>query len=146
MSTNFRLGQSQMNILSKADMLSNQELKHLKNWSKDIEKLGNAILNEEASVHREMSEGIFHLINEFNNQNKLVAAICMAPAVLARAGVLKDKQATCFASYQDEITKGHGQYIDKPVIVDGNIITASGPKAAQNFGQRIKKYLTVKPI
>jgi hypothetical protein len=71
MSTNFRLGQSQMNILSKADMLSNQELKHIKNWSNDIEKLGNAILNEEASVHREMSEGIFHLINEFGNQSIL---------------------------------------------------------------------------
>ncbi len=70
-STNFRLSQAQMNILSKADMLSNQELKHILNWSKDIEELRNAILNEEASVYREISEGILHLINEFESQSIL---------------------------------------------------------------------------
>jgi GTPase SAR1 family protein len=70
-STNFRLGQPQMNILSKIDLLSNQELKQIKNWVKDTEELGNAILNEEASVYREMSEGILNLINDFGNQSKL---------------------------------------------------------------------------
>lgn len=70
-STNFRLSQSQVNILSKADMLSDKELKQIEKWSKDSEELGNALLNEKASVYREMSEGILHLLNEFGNQSRI---------------------------------------------------------------------------
>lgn len=69
--TNFRLGQPQINILSKSDMLTNQELDKIKNWSEDTEQLGEAIMNEEASVYREISEKILNLISEFENQNKL---------------------------------------------------------------------------
>lgn len=70
-STNFRLGQSQINILSKSDMLSNQELDQIKSWSNDTELLGNAIMKEEASIYREISEGILHLISEYENRNIL---------------------------------------------------------------------------
>ena len=70
-STNFRLGQSQINILSKADMLSDKELKQIEKWSNEPDELGNAITKEEASVHREMSEGILQLINEFESQSKI---------------------------------------------------------------------------
>ncbi|KYK30463.1 MAG: hypothetical protein AYK22_03830 [Thermoplasmatales archaeon SG8-52-3] len=69
--TNFRLGFSQINILSKSDMLSNEDLEQIKNWSIDIETLGNSVINEEASIYREMSEGILKLISEFSSQNKL---------------------------------------------------------------------------
>ena len=70
-SSNFRLGQPQINILSKSDMLTNQEFDQIKNWSEDIEKLGEAIMNEEASIYREISERILNLISEFENQSKL---------------------------------------------------------------------------
>lgn len=69
--TNFRLGQPQINILSKADLLKDEELNQVKGWSEDTDKLGDAILAEEASVYREMSEGILHLITEFGNKNNL---------------------------------------------------------------------------
>jgi GTPase SAR1 family protein len=71
MSTNMRLGYSHINILSKADMLSDQELTQIKNWSINSEELGNVIMNEEASIYREISEGILNLINEFQNQSIL---------------------------------------------------------------------------
>jgi len=70
-STNFRLGQSQINILSKADMLSNKELKQIEKWSNDPDTLGNDLLNEEASVYREMSEGLLKVIDEFESQSKI---------------------------------------------------------------------------
>jgi GTPase SAR1 family protein len=70
-STNFRLDHPQINILSKADMLSNEELKHIKDWSNDPDSLYNAILNEKASVYREINEKIINLIKEFGNQNVL---------------------------------------------------------------------------
>jgi GPN-loop GTPase len=71
LSTNFRLGNSQLNILSKADMLSNEELEHIKNWSDEIENLNTAVMDEEATVYREMSEGIIKLISDFGTQSKL---------------------------------------------------------------------------
>ena len=71
-STNFRINQPQVNILSKADMLSNEEIELVKKWSKDTDLLYNAVVNEEASVHREMSEGILQLIQSFENRINLV--------------------------------------------------------------------------
>jgi hypothetical protein len=52
-------------------MLSDQELTQIKNWSINSEELGNVIMNEEASIYREISEGILNLINEFQNQSIL---------------------------------------------------------------------------
>jgi GTPase SAR1 family protein len=70
-STNFRLGQPQINILSKADMLSKEEIEQIERWGNDPDELRNAISNEKASVYREMSEGLLQLINGFDNQSKL---------------------------------------------------------------------------
>jgi GTPase SAR1 family protein len=72
-STNFRLGQSQINILSKSDMLSVEELDRIKRWVSDIESLNNSILNEEASIFREISEKILLLISEFENQGNIIS-------------------------------------------------------------------------
>lgn len=74
-------------------------------------------------------------------ENRVVAAICIAPVILARAGLLKDKRATVFSSEEKEI-KGRGaKYSGRPVERDGNIITAAGPFAATEFGKEIAKAL-----
>jgi len=70
-STNFRLGIPQINVLSKADMLSEEELRKIKNWTKDKDDLENCMLNEEATVHREMSEGLLNLIHEFASHSEI---------------------------------------------------------------------------
>lgn len=72
-STSFRICQPQINILSKADMLSEEELDQIKQWSIYPERLENDILNEEASVYREMSEDLLHLISDFQNQLDIFA-------------------------------------------------------------------------
>ena len=68
-------------------------------------------------------------------QNKILAAICMAPRVLANAGLLEGKKATSAHKYDIE-AKG-AICTDKPVERDGNIITANGPGAARQFGEAI---------
>ena len=65
--TIFRLNQMQINILSKSDMLTEEEKIKVINWSKDPEELLNAISLEEASVHRELNEGILNIIKGFEN-------------------------------------------------------------------------------
>ncbi len=73
--------------------------------------------------------------------NKVLAAICIAPVTLARAGVLKGKKATVFSSEIDELKKCGVTYTGKSVETDGKIITASGPQAAKLFGETIKSVL-----
>ena len=80
-------------------------------------------------------------------ENKILAAICIAPTILAKAGVLKNKQATIWSSALDKspikTLEAHGAvYQDKNVVIDGKIITANGPQAAQEFGQALVKVLS----
>ena len=72
--TSFRLNQPQINILSKADMLMEDEREQVIRWSKDTGELYNAVINEEASVHREMSEGILQMIQSFGSHAMLSPA------------------------------------------------------------------------
>ncbi|MCX6667700.1 MAG: ATP/GTP-binding protein [Euryarchaeota archaeon] len=71
-SANFRLSQPQINILSKADMLTEKESELVELWSKDMDALQDAILNEESSLHREMSQGLLQVIQGFENQTKFI--------------------------------------------------------------------------
>jgi len=70
-STNFRIGRPQINILSKADMLTDQELEQVLKWSEEPERLSSDIMDEKASLYREMSENLSKLVNDFQNQSKL---------------------------------------------------------------------------
>jgi hypothetical protein len=72
LTTNFRLNLPQVNILSKADLLSHEELEVVKRWSGDPEEVYSALLSEEASIYREMSEGIVQLIREFGGHTRLI--------------------------------------------------------------------------
>ena len=68
-------------------------------------------------------------------QNKILAAICKAPEILANAGLLKGKKATAFSPAE---IKAKGAIVtDNAVVRDGNIITGNGPGAAQEFGETI---------
>jgi protease I len=75
------------------------------------------------------------------NLGKVVAAICIAPVTLARAGILKGKKATVWDSEGGQLKALGADYTGKPVEKDGKIITASGPFAAKDFGEEIIKAL-----
>ena len=72
LNTQFRLAHPQMNILSKTDMLTEKELEEVISWSNDPFILEEAIANQKATIHREMSEGILRLIEGFMQQTMLL--------------------------------------------------------------------------
>jgi protease I len=74
-------------------------------------------------------------------KGKILAAICIAPRTLANAGLLKGIKATCFESERGALIKLGADFQDVPVARDGNIITASGPHAAAEFGHAIAQAL-----
>ena len=87
-----------------------------------------------------------NLAKDFNKENKLITAICVAPALLAKAGILKDKEATVWSSALNkdyiEILKEKGTtYKDESVVISGQVVTANGPEAAKKFGETIIRLL-----
>ncbi len=75
-------------------------------------------------------------------KGKKICAICIAPIILANAGILKGKRATSFeGEYKKALEAKGATYTGKPVEVDGNVITAFGPAAAREFGRTIAKEL-----
>ncbi|MEW6606318.1 MAG: DJ-1/PfpI family protein [bacterium] len=85
-----------------------------------------------------------HLILEAISQNKILAAICIAPVTLANAGVLKGKSATVFFTEADRLKEKGANYSGKDVVIDENIITANGPQSAEKFAQAIVNLLSPK--
>lgn len=70
---------------------------------------------------------------------KKVAAICAAPIVLNRAGLLKDKEFTCYDGVQEQIADGH--YRKETVVVDGQLTTSRGPATALAFAYNLVEQL-----
>ena len=81
------------------------------------------------------------LAQKFYNSGKLTAAICIAPVILANAGLLKGKKATAFPSEEHALEGKGAAFTGKPVEVDGLIVTAEGPKSAGEFGRKIAELL-----
>ncbi|MGK7344372.1 MAG: DJ-1/PfpI family protein [Candidatus Nitrospinota bacterium M3_3B_026] len=70
---------------------------------------------------------------------KIVAAICLSGAVLARAGLLKGVPATVWKSPESMAVYSECgvNFQDKPVVRSGKIITGQGPSAARDFGREV---------
>lgn len=96
-----------------------------------------------APDHLWSHEPLLGLIRRQHAAQLPLASICLAGAVLARAGVLSGKRATVFAdrSATIELKRGGATFVDEPVVLDGTILTASGPEAAAAFGSALVKLL-----
>jgi protein deglycase len=68
------------------------------------------------------NDELINIIKFFFNLKKLVFAICAAPKLLDKAGVLAGKKYTCFPGTDIK----NGTYVDEKVVVDGNVITSQG--------------------
>jgi protease I len=91
------------------------------------------------------NESAINLVKKADNKKKILAAICIAPLVLANAGVLVGKNATCWNGDGKQGKKmffAGANFSDVELAVDkGRFITSNGPAAAKKFGQCIAKTL-----
>jgi DJ-1 family protein len=87
------------------------------------------------AAHLDKHEGLRKLILDFAANDKPIAAICAAPFILGKLGLLKDRRATCYPAFE--------QYLEGSIFTasqveeDGNIITGRGPGAAIEFALAI---------
>ena len=92
------------------------------------------------------NEDCNRVAKETVKENKILGAICIAPAILAYAGVLDGKKATVWSSSMDKsavkiLRNAGADYQEKSVVVDGKIITGAGPFAAKEFANKIVELL-----
>ena len=81
------------------------------------------------------------LAREFLKKGKVVAAICIAPVTLARAGILKGRKCTVWPGERREVERMGCIYQGEGVVVDGRVVTAAGPPYAKDFGRAILRLL-----
>lgn len=91
------------------------------------------------TVNLEKSETVQQFI-DYAAQNKLsIGAICAAPSILGKKGILKGKRAVCYEGFEDQLAGA--EVLSDPVCVDENIITANGPGAVFKFGLALTRSL-----
>ena len=84
---------------------------------------------------------IHNIARQFYDNGKLVSAICIAPVILANAGLLQNKKATVFPDGADALLQNGAIYTGNSVEVDGKIVTGNGPQAAKQFAEELLKIL-----
>ena len=84
-------------------------------------------------------ERVLDSVKNAFEMEKLVAAICGAPSVLAKAGILKGKKATIYPGMEAGLTGA--KHSNERVVVDGNIVTSQGPGTAVEFGVKLVEIL-----
>jgi 4-methyl-5(b-hydroxyethyl)-thiazole monophosphate biosynthesis len=83
------------------------------------------------------TNSLLEIIKRLDSKQKLIAAICAAPTILAKLGVLEERKATVYPGLERELPKPR----DDKVVVDKNIITSQGPGTAIEFALKIVEVL-----
>lgn len=80
-------------------------------------------------------------VRDLYKEGKIVACICHGGWVLVSAGILKGKKATGFSAIKDDMVNAGCEFLDKEVVVDGNLITSRNPYDLPAFCREIIKQL-----
>ena len=82
------------------------------------------------------------IINAINEAGKPLAVICHAPWVLIDTGIAEGKTLTAYHTLQPDLENAGATFLDKTVVVDGNLITSRNPDDINNFVKEIDKALS----
>lgn len=83
--------------------------------------------------------GVQSLLKHQNAQKAPIAAICAAPIALGAAGVLQHRQATCYPSFEPQLTGA--TFSSDQVVQDGHVFTSRGPGTAMAFALHLVSHL-----
>ena len=90
------------------------------------------------------NKGLVDLAKKASQKGKVIAAICHGAQLLIEAGVVKGKQATCYVSVSTDLKNAGATYVDKSVVVDGNLVTSRFPADLPDFCRETLKLLEAK--
>ena len=84
-------------------------------------------------------EGLKELFISQSDQGKGIAAICAAPSVLGKYGILEGRRACCYPSFEAQLTGA--EVVFEPVVQDGHIVTSRGMGTAISFALKLTEVL-----
>ena len=82
-------------------------------------------------------ERVIELIEDFDEADKPIAAICHGPWLLVEADIVDGKTVTGWPSIRTDIENAGGEVIDEEVVIDGNLITSRKPEDIPAFSQAL---------
>lgn len=92
------------------------------------------------TLNLEKSEKVKEFILWAIENKVVIGAICAAPSILGHMGLLKDKKATCYMGFEEQLYGA--ETLKEQVVKDGNIITACGAGAAFDFAFELLTAIT----
>ena len=84
-----------------------------------------------------MDERVIDLIEDFNDAEKPIAAICHAPWLLIEADIVDGKTVTSWPSVRTDLTNAGADVVDQEVAIDGNLITSRKPDDIPAFNKAL---------
>ncbi|MGE0401973.1 MAG: type 1 glutamine amidotransferase domain-containing protein [Kofleriaceae bacterium] len=94
--------------------------------------------------HLRTNQDVVKLVTAMTKTGKVIAAVCHAPSLLIEAGVVKGKTLTSFGSIKTDLVNAGAKWVDKEVVVDGNLITSRNPHDLPAFIRAIEHALEAK--
>lgn len=89
--------------------------------------------------HLMAHEGLKNVLLSYHKEKKYLAAICAAPSVLGKNGLLAGRHATCFPGFEEMLSGA--TVLPDAVVMDGNIITSRGMGTAIPFAAALVSVL-----
>ena len=83
------------------------------------------------------NETLHKIAGKFHYSGKVIGAICSAPVILARSGMLGKTSATCWKEDKNELIKAGINYHERSVIAENKIVTADSSQAAIQFAETV---------
>lgn len=119
---------SQEKIIIKADKVMGKDLAPYKEYDMIVMPGGWTGVDNLMADER-----VIELVKHYHNSGKWIAAMCAAPNVLAKAGVLKGKTMTAYPGKKTEPNYKDAKYVKDVVVIDGKLVTSRGPGTALPF-------------
>lgn len=84
---------------------------------------------------------VLDLVRQVHDAGKLVATICHGPWILISAGIVRGRTLTSTVGIRDDLVNAGATWVDEPVVVDGNIVSARVPGDLPPFGAAMVEWL-----
>jgi len=88
-----------------------------------------------------IKESMIKIIQEAEQKGKVIAAICHAMQLLIEADIVDGKDATCYKAVKVDLQNAGGNYHNKEVVVDENLVTSRTPDDLPAFMRETLKLL-----